>query len=87
MDGIKKSFIGSGIRYDLLFPEWNRNAGRENAAKKAATMSQMPAKAPLFAIGRAMSSEAMEPAYPMVNPHPETRPWYATGAIPGRKEL
>jgi uncharacterized radical SAM protein YgiQ len=28
MDGIKKSFIGSGIRYDLLFPEWNHNAGR-----------------------------------------------------------
>jgi uncharacterized radical SAM protein YgiQ len=28
MDGIKKSFIGSGIRYDLLFPEWNQNAGR-----------------------------------------------------------
>jgi uncharacterized radical SAM protein YgiQ len=29
MDGIKKSFIGSGVRYDLLFPEWNRNAGRD----------------------------------------------------------
>ncbi|HPT22647.1 MAG TPA: YgiQ family radical SAM protein [Bacteroidales bacterium] len=28
MDGIKKSFIGSGLRYDLLFPEWNKNAGR-----------------------------------------------------------
>ncbi len=28
-DGIKKSFIGSGIRYDLLFPEWNKNAGRD----------------------------------------------------------
>jgi uncharacterized radical SAM protein YgiQ len=27
--GIKKSFIGSGIRYDLLFPEWNPNAGRD----------------------------------------------------------
>ena len=26
--GIKKAFIGSGVRYDLLFPEWNRNAGR-----------------------------------------------------------
>jgi len=26
--GIKKAFIGSGIRYDLLFPDWNRNAGR-----------------------------------------------------------
>jgi uncharacterized radical SAM protein YgiQ len=29
MDGIKKSFIGSGVRYDLLFPEWNKNAGRD----------------------------------------------------------
>lgn len=29
MEGIKKSFIGSGIRYDLLFPEWNKNAGKE----------------------------------------------------------
>ncbi|MFH0841252.1 MAG: YgiQ family radical SAM protein [Bacteroidota bacterium] len=28
MDGIKKAFIGSGVRYDLLFPEWNKNAGR-----------------------------------------------------------
>jgi uncharacterized radical SAM protein YgiQ len=27
MSGIKKAFIGSGIRYDLLFPEWNKNAG------------------------------------------------------------
>jgi uncharacterized radical SAM protein YgiQ len=27
-EGIKKSFIGSGVRYDLLFPEWNKNAGR-----------------------------------------------------------
>jgi uncharacterized radical SAM protein YgiQ len=27
--GIKKSFIGSGVRYDLLFPEWNKNAGAE----------------------------------------------------------
>jgi uncharacterized radical SAM protein YgiQ len=27
--GIKKSFIGSGVRYDLLFPEWNQNAGRD----------------------------------------------------------
>lgn len=26
--GIKKAFIGSGIRYDLLFSEWNKNAGR-----------------------------------------------------------
>lgn len=29
MAGIKKSFIGSGVRYDLLFPEWNKNAGRD----------------------------------------------------------
>jgi uncharacterized radical SAM protein YgiQ len=28
IDGIKKSFIGSGVRYDLLFPEWNREAGK-----------------------------------------------------------
>jgi uncharacterized radical SAM protein YgiQ len=28
MNGIKKAFIGSGIRYDLLFTEWNKNAGR-----------------------------------------------------------
>ena len=27
-DGIKKAFIGSGVRYDLLFPEWNKNAGK-----------------------------------------------------------
>lgn len=26
--GIKKAFIGSGVRYDLLFPEWNKNAGK-----------------------------------------------------------
>ena len=25
--GIKKAFIGSGVRYDLLFQEWNKNAG------------------------------------------------------------
>jgi uncharacterized radical SAM protein YgiQ len=25
--GIKKAFIGSGIRYDLIFPEWNKRAG------------------------------------------------------------
>lgn len=31
LEGIKKSFIGSGVRYDLLFPEWNRNAGRDEA--------------------------------------------------------
>jgi uncharacterized radical SAM protein YgiQ len=29
IEGIKKSFIGSGIRYDLLFREWNEQAGRE----------------------------------------------------------
>jgi uncharacterized radical SAM protein YgiQ len=29
--GIKKSFIGSGVRYDLLFPEWNTGAGRDEA--------------------------------------------------------
>ena len=29
IEGIKKSFIGSGVRYDLLFPEWNKSAGRE----------------------------------------------------------
>jgi len=28
MNGIKKAFIGSGIRYDLLFPEWNKKAGK-----------------------------------------------------------
>ena len=28
MDNIKKAFIGSGVRYDLLFPEWNKNAGK-----------------------------------------------------------
>jgi uncharacterized radical SAM protein YgiQ len=28
IDTIKKAFIGSGVRYDLLFPEWNKNAGR-----------------------------------------------------------
>jgi uncharacterized radical SAM protein YgiQ len=31
MAGIKKSFIGSGVRYDLLFPEWNPKAGREES--------------------------------------------------------
>ena len=25
---IKKAFIGSGLRYDLLFREWNKNAGK-----------------------------------------------------------
>lgn len=29
--GIKKAFVGSGVRYDLLFPEWNRKAGRDEA--------------------------------------------------------
>ena len=28
LPGIKKAFIGSGVRYDLLFHEWNRKAGR-----------------------------------------------------------
>jgi uncharacterized radical SAM protein YgiQ len=27
-DDIKKAFVGSGLRYDLLFPEWNPNAGK-----------------------------------------------------------
>jgi uncharacterized radical SAM protein YgiQ len=27
MPGIKKAFVGSGIRYDLLYPEGNKNAG------------------------------------------------------------
>jgi uncharacterized radical SAM protein YgiQ len=31
IEGIKKSFVGSGIRYDLLFPEWNKSAGRDEA--------------------------------------------------------
>jgi uncharacterized radical SAM protein YgiQ len=31
IDGIKKSFVGSGVRYDLLFPEWNRGAGKDEA--------------------------------------------------------
>jgi uncharacterized radical SAM protein YgiQ len=29
MAGIKKSFIGSGVRYDLLFPECNKSAGSD----------------------------------------------------------
>jgi uncharacterized radical SAM protein YgiQ len=29
IEGIKKSFVGSGIRYDLLFPEWNKSAGKD----------------------------------------------------------
>jgi uncharacterized radical SAM protein YgiQ len=28
IQGIKKVFIGSGVRYDLLFPEWNKSAGK-----------------------------------------------------------
>ena len=28
MKGIKKAFIGSGVRYDLLFNEWNKSAGK-----------------------------------------------------------
>jgi uncharacterized radical SAM protein YgiQ len=31
IDAIKKSFIGSGVRYDLLFSEWNKSAGRDEA--------------------------------------------------------
>ena len=31
IEGIKKSFIGSGVRYDLLFPEWNKDAGRDES--------------------------------------------------------
>jgi uncharacterized radical SAM protein YgiQ len=27
-EDIKKAFVGSGVRYDLLFPEWNRKAGK-----------------------------------------------------------
>ena len=29
MEGIKKSFIGSGVRYDMLFTEWNKSAGKD----------------------------------------------------------
>ena len=29
VEGIKRSFIGSGVRYDLLLREWNSNAGRD----------------------------------------------------------
>ena len=29
LPGIKKAFVSSGVRYDLLFREWNRHAGRE----------------------------------------------------------
>ena len=31
IEGIKKSFIGSGVRYDLLFPEWNKGAGKDES--------------------------------------------------------
>ncbi len=31
LPGIKKAFIGSGVRYDLLLQGWNRNAGRAEA--------------------------------------------------------
>jgi uncharacterized radical SAM protein YgiQ len=31
IEGIKKAFIGSGVRYDLLFAEWNQNAGKAEA--------------------------------------------------------
>jgi len=30
-EGIKKAFIGSGIRYDLLFREWNPSAGQSES--------------------------------------------------------
>lgn len=28
LETVKKAFIGSGVRYDLLFPEWNKSAGK-----------------------------------------------------------
>ena len=31
MQGIRKSFIGSGVRYDLLLNEWNKSAGSDEA--------------------------------------------------------
>ncbi|HEX2920011.1 MAG TPA: YgiQ family radical SAM protein [Bacteroidales bacterium] len=31
IEGVRKVFIGSGIRYDLLFREWNKKAGKEEA--------------------------------------------------------
>lgn len=31
LPGITKAFIGSGVRYDLLFPEWNPGAGQAEA--------------------------------------------------------
>ncbi len=30
-EGIKRAFVGSGVRYDLLFPEFNNRAGRDEA--------------------------------------------------------
>jgi uncharacterized radical SAM protein YgiQ len=32
LEGIEKAFIASGIRYDLLFKEWNPSAGKGEAA-------------------------------------------------------
>ena len=29
--GVRKSFVGSGVRYDLLFPEWNKAAGKNES--------------------------------------------------------
>jgi uncharacterized radical SAM protein YgiQ len=29
LPGIKKAFVSSGVRYDLLFREWNKNAGKD----------------------------------------------------------
>ncbi len=29
VEGIKKSFVGSGVRYDMLFSEWNKSAGKD----------------------------------------------------------
>lgn len=31
IQGIRKAFIGSGVRYDLLFPQWNPGAGKAEA--------------------------------------------------------
>jgi len=31
IEGIRKSFVGSGVRYDLLFPEWNKGAGKDES--------------------------------------------------------
>jgi uncharacterized radical SAM protein YgiQ len=31
VEGVKKTFVGSGVRYDLLFREWNPNAGKEES--------------------------------------------------------